>query len=198
MGNRARHGRDGDRPEQVASGHGSPGAALTGFLAALSSKNPATSCGYIFLGSARCRVQTGQGSRDQLPYGVSVKIGYVAVGGTRALIGFTGKICWTGATPEYMANTNPASLFSAGNTFAALWTQTVNPNSSDTFSYRLLPCVEVGGQWYVVVIPVSVVRADDPEHVRRDGQPAGDMGQGAAIGDAAATSAPAADGRAGT
>jgi hypothetical protein len=34
---------------------------------------------------------------------------------------------------------------------------------------------------------VGVVRADDPEHVRRDGQRAGDMGQGAAVGDAAAT-----------
>jgi hypothetical protein len=140
-------------PERVAPGHGSPGAALTGLLAALSSKDPATACDYIFLSPARCIVQSRQGSRNQLPYGVSVKIGYVAISGTRALVGFTGKICSSGATPECMANTNPAAIFSAGNTFAALWTLTVSPNSSDTSSYGLLPCSEAGGKWYVGTRP---------------------------------------------
>jgi hypothetical protein len=37
-------------PEQLAPGHGSPGAALTGLMAALSAKDPARSCGYIFMG----------------------------------------------------------------------------------------------------------------------------------------------------
>lgn len=70
-------------------------------MVALSPKGPATFCDYIFLGpAARCRVPSGQGSRNQLPYGVSVKIGYVAISGTRALVGFTGKICPPGATPE--------------------------------------------------------------------------------------------------
>jgi hypothetical protein len=143
-------------PEQVAPGHGSPGAALTGLMAALSSKDPATSCDYIFLGpAARCVIQSGQGSRNQLPYGVSVKVGYVAISGTRALVGFTGKICSPGATSECMTNTNPAAIFSAGNTFAALWTQTVRPNSSDISSYSLLPCVEVDGKWYVGSGPVG-------------------------------------------
>jgi hypothetical protein len=142
-------------PGQVAPGHGSPGAALTGFIAALSAKDPATACGYISVESARCEAQAGQALRDQLPYGVSFKIGYVAVSGTRALAGFTGKICSPGATPECMTNTNPAAVFSAGDTFAALWTQTVGPNSSATSSYTLEPCVEVGGKWYVGSGPVS-------------------------------------------
>jgi hypothetical protein len=137
-------------PGQVAPGHGSPGAALTGLLAALSSKDPATLCGYIFVGpAAQCEVPSGQGSRNWLPYRVSVKIGYVAISGTHALVGFTGKICTPRATPECMANTSPAAIFSAGDTFAALWTQTVHPNSSDIPSYSLWPCVEVGGKWYV-------------------------------------------------
>jgi hypothetical protein len=143
-------------PGQVAPGHDSPGAALTGLMAALSSKDPATLCGYIFVGpGARCGVPSGQGSRDQLPYSVSFKIGYVAISGTRALAGYTGKICSPGATPECTANANPAAIFSAGNTFATLWTQTVSPDSSGTFSYRLLPCVEEGGKWYVGSGPVS-------------------------------------------
>jgi len=137
-------------PGQVAPGHGSPGAALTGLLAAMSSKDPATVCDYISVESAaRCEAQTGQVPRNRLPYGVSFKIGYVAVSGTRALAGFTGKICAPGATPECETNTSPAAIFSAGDTFAALWTQTVAPNSSSTSSYTLVPCVEARGKWYV-------------------------------------------------
>jgi hypothetical protein len=136
-------------PGQVAPGHGSPGAALTGLVAALSAKDSATACGYTFVDpAAQCEPPSGQGSRNQVPYGVSFKIGYVAVSGTRALVGFTGEICSPGAVPECMTNTNPAAVFSAGDTFAALWTQAVSPNS-DTSSYTLMPCVEVGGEWYV-------------------------------------------------
>jgi hypothetical protein len=137
-------------PGQVAPGHGSPGAALTGAIAALSSKDPATYCDYISVGpAARCKAQFSQVPRNQLPYGVSFKIGYVAISGTRALVGFTGKICYPGAMGGCITNTGPAAIFAAGNTFAALWTQTVHPNSSDTFSYRLLPCAEEGGKWYI-------------------------------------------------
>jgi hypothetical protein len=138
-------------PEQVAPGRGSPGAAFTGSLAALSSTDPATFCDYVYVGpDTSCTVPSGPVPRNQLPYGVSFKIGYVAISGTRALVGFTGKVCSPGAIPECMANTNPALGFSAGNTFAALWTQAVSLHSvSATSFYRLQPCVEAGGKWYV-------------------------------------------------
>jgi hypothetical protein len=137
-------------PGQVAPGHGSPGAAFTGLMAALSSKDPATACDYVFLGPfARCEAPSSRAPRNLTPYAMSVKIGYVAISGTRALVGFTGKVCPRGATPECVANTNPAAIFSAGNTFAALWTLTVSPKSSSTHSYGLTPCTEVGGKWYV-------------------------------------------------
>ena len=139
-------------PERVAPGHGSPGAAFTGSLAALSSRNPATFCDYVdvSVGSAsRCKALFSEVPRNQLTYGVSFKIGYVAISGTRAVVGFTGKICLRGAMPECMANTNPSVGFSAGKTFAALWTQAVSLDFvSATSSYRLQPCVEVGGKWY--------------------------------------------------
>jgi hypothetical protein len=144
-------------PGQVAPGHGSPGAALTGFLAAVSSKDPAMACDYVFVGSvAQCKALIGQLPQNRLPYDVSFKIGYVAISGTRALAGFTGKMCSPGATPECEANTDPAAVFSAGDTFAALWTQTVDPDFNTPSSYRLEPCIEVGGKWYVGSGPVSV------------------------------------------
>lgn len=106
----------------------------------------------------QCGTPSGQVSRNQLPYGVSVKIGYVAISGTRALVGFTGKICSPGALPECTVNTNPGALFSAGNIFAVLWEQTANPNR-DISSYTLLPCSEVGGKWYVGPRPRPSVSA---------------------------------------
>lgn len=143
-------------PQQVAPGHDSPGEALAGALAALSSKDPGTVCDYLFTDSiARCKTQFRQTPRDKQPYGVSVKVGYVAVHGTRALVGFTGKVCSPGVMPECVTNTDPAAVFSAGDTFAELWQQTISPNSGNTSLYGLEPCAEVGGKWYLGIGPAS-------------------------------------------
>src|SRR6185437_14710943 len=125
-------------PEQLAPGHGSPGAALTGLIAALSSKGTATLCDYIYMPpGAQCTAASSQGSQDRL----SVKIGYVAIAGTHALVGFTGKVCtpYVRSHSGCVTNTDPAAIFSAGNTFAALWAQTASPNSIAVSSYRLQP-----------------------------------------------------------
>jgi hypothetical protein len=136
------------QPGQVAPGHGSPGAAVAGALAALSAKDGVAFCDYLYVGSGdRCNVQLSQTPANQLPSFESIKIGYVAIDGTRALVGITGKICSPGSTPECVTNTDPAAIFSAGNTFATLWTRTSRPSTSNTYS--LLQCVEVGGRWYV-------------------------------------------------
>jgi hypothetical protein len=138
-------------PGQAVPGHGSPGAALTGFLAALPSNDPAASCDYTYstypAALERCMAELSQTPRNQMPYTKSIKIGYVAIDGTRALVGFTGTICSPAATPECVANTDPARIFSTRQSFATLWARTVNPSSANT--YALLPCVEVGGKWYV-------------------------------------------------
>jgi hypothetical protein len=134
-------------PAQVAPGHNSPGAAFAGVLATLSSKDPGAACDYALVGPVgQCRAQFNKLPRDQLPYLESVKIGYVAIDGTRALVGYTGAICTPGDTPACTTNTDPAAVFDAGYTFSWLWEQTPGPDFSHT--YALLPCVEVGGKWY--------------------------------------------------
>ncbi|MGH3166712.1 MAG: hypothetical protein ACRDN0_12580 [Trebonia sp.] len=142
-------------PGPVASGHGSPGAAFAGFLAALSAKDPTAACDYLYLGLAsRCDPEMSRIPRRLLPYGVSVEIGYVAIDGKRALLGFTGKICSPGATPRCLANTDPAAIFSTGKSFAALWTQALSPDGSPSV-YTLLPCAEAGGKWYYGAGPAA-------------------------------------------
>ena len=102
----------------------SPGVALTGAVAALST-DPAASCDYTI---PRCTAQARQGSRNHLPWIASVKIDYVAISGTHALAGFTDKICPPRAVnrapgvPECLANTNPAAIFSARS--ATRWNST--------------------------------------------------------------------------
>jgi hypothetical protein len=134
-------------PGPVSPGRGSPGAALAGALAALAGKDPAQACQYLYGPDASCQASFSHEPRNQLPYSVSAKIGYVAIDGTRALAGFTGEICSPSATPRCVGNANPASIFATGMTFPALWAQTLNPTSGG--EYSLQPCVEVGGKWYL-------------------------------------------------
>jgi hypothetical protein len=134
-------------PGRVAPGHDSPGAALAGLLASLSSRDPGGSCDYTLVGPVgRCRAQFNRLPHDQLPYAESIKIGYVAIDGTRALVGYTGTICAPGDTPECTTSTDPAAVFDTGYTFAWLWEETAHPDFSHTCA--LLPCVEVGGRWF--------------------------------------------------
>jgi hypothetical protein len=143
-------------PEQLAPGHGSPGAAFAGALASMTGKHPAAACGYVYLGpAAHCAVSDDRTPEDQLPYAVSVKTGYVATDGTHALLGYTGEICSPGTLPRCLANADPAAVFSAGRSFGALWTLTVNPSFDVIGSYTLLPCVELGGKWYIGAGPAA-------------------------------------------
>lgn len=144
-------------PGQVAPGHGSPGAAVAGVMAALSSKDPAALCEYAFASAssvAQCKAQISGASRDQAGYVSSVKISYVATDGTHALVGITGKICPPGKTPECVTNADPSAIFSTGNTFTALWAQTLNPTGPSN-AYTLLPCAESGGKWYFGPVPAQ-------------------------------------------
>jgi hypothetical protein len=134
-------------PRQAAPGHGSPGAVLAGVFASLSAHVPAMICDYEYGSVAQCEQLYRGVSRSQLADVVSVRIGYVATDGTRALVGFTGKVCFPSAPSQCIANRDPAAIFSSGSTFAALWAQTTGPSSSG--GYGLLPCIEVGGKWYL-------------------------------------------------
>jgi hypothetical protein len=151
-------------PEQVAPGQGSPGAVLAGVLAAVSSKDLAAACVYLDASGTRCKGQYSRVPRNELPYAVSVKVGYVAIDGARALVGFTGRLCFPGNTPECVTNADPAAIFSAGSTFTTLWAQATTPSLGG--GYWLQPCFKTGGKWYLGSGPPS-----DSGYVRRFNAP---------------------------
>jgi hypothetical protein len=138
-------------PRSVTPGHDSPGAAVLGYVNSLTDKDPKAACGYAEPSEqSACASSFAQASKDQLPYGRNMVIGYVATHGTQALVGITGTLCSPGSKPECATNTNPAAVLSSGKSFASLWSQAQSSSSSSN-SYAPAPCVEVSGKWYLGV-----------------------------------------------
>jgi hypothetical protein len=132
-------------PHPASPGHGSPGAAVGGFVAAINSKHYADSCAYVQPSAqAGCRSQVSGAAAGQMPYDTNFALGYVVIGGNRAVVGMTGTFCAPGQSPECFTNDDPAAVFSTAKSFSALWANATTPSSG----YSLNPCVEIDGKWY--------------------------------------------------
>jgi hypothetical protein len=154
-------------PTAVSPGYGSPGAAVLGALRALGSGRASAACRYLAPSiQAQCQPAMGSAS-DSASGGLTLKnltLGYVAIDGSKALVGTTGTLCLTQSdvTParKCMSNRNPAAVFSAGKPFSALWSATLTDANSDpsttSFSYTLMPAVEVGHRWYFYFPPGGI------------------------------------------
>jgi hypothetical protein len=134
-------------PATPAPGFGSPGAAVRG----LADSQNVAECRYFEPSAqAECRkIIAGVPSAD-LGTVTRFSLGYVAVDGDRALVGFTGTECQPGQQPECVTNRDPAAIFSTAQSFAALWTESVASANSPVLGYALTPCLKIGGLWYVL------------------------------------------------
>ncbi len=142
-------------PETSAPGNDSPGAVMIGFIDAFNAKKYTAVCSYVLPSTqSKCRTIFGSVSPSllagKMPFAKNAGLGYVAIDGTKALIGTTGEYCAPGQSPECFTNNNPAAILNSGKSFSALWKTTVaetnNPNSPNV--YTLSPCLEFGGKWY--------------------------------------------------
>jgi hypothetical protein len=140
-----------DAPAPASPGHGSPGAAVAGFIGDIAAKNlTGALCDYGWQAGvtrAECTSLAALGTGTPVSL-ANFALGYTAVDGGRALVGTTGTICSDGTTCE--TNRDPAAILSGGKPFGTLWTQAVN-NSGN--AYSLIPCVEQDGSWYVDLSP---------------------------------------------
>lgn len=135
-------------PAQVSPGHGSPGAAIAGVFAAISSKNYAAECNYVEPDKqAACKTGVASITSSTAPSFQNADIGYVATDGDKALVGTTGKFCIPDQTPECYTNNDPAAIFSSKKPFSTLWTDANKAGSTN--AYSLAPCTKIGGQWYL-------------------------------------------------
>lgn len=132
-------------PHPAAPGRGSPGAALDGFVAAVSSKHYADSCDYVQPSAqSGCRSQVSKVPAGQMPYDKNFALGYVVIGGDKAVVGMTGTFCSPGQSPECFTNNDPAAVFATTKSFGALWANAITPSSG----YSLNPCIKIDGKWY--------------------------------------------------
>jgi hypothetical protein len=140
-------------PETAAPGHDSPGAAVIGFFDAINAKKYAAVCSYVPPGvQSSCRKQllTADGSgllTAFMPTAKNLRPGYVAIHGTKSLVGTTGELCWPAGQPTCVSNNNPAAILNSGKPFSAVWKATF-ASASSSGVYTLYPCLKVGGKWY--------------------------------------------------
>jgi hypothetical protein len=137
-------------PAATAAGHGSPGAAFQGEISALNAGKPAGACPYFPPSTqAQCRkALAGAPDGSGVTYKDSA-LGYVAIDGTKALVGSTGTFCAAAQTPQCGSNDNAAAIFDTAKPFAVLWAQALAADSlSAQNSYSLAPCVKIGSKWY--------------------------------------------------
>lgn len=141
-------------PASPAPGNDSPGATMAGFVNSLGAHKFTGMCSYVPPASqSKCRTLFSSVNMSQIaaqmPTFKSFGVGYVAIDGTKALVGETGKVCDSAAHKCY-SNSDPAAIFSSGKPFSSLWKTAVaeTSSSSDSSAYSLSPCVEIGGKWY--------------------------------------------------
>jgi hypothetical protein len=105
---------------------------------------------------AQCRKDlTGAQADDGVTY-KRFALGYIAIDGTKALVGSTGTFCAAAQTPQCASNDNAAAIFDTAEPFATLWAQALAADSlSAQNSYSLAPCVRIGSKWYVWNPPAS-------------------------------------------
>jgi hypothetical protein len=141
-------------PEHIAAGHGSPGAAIQGFISALDERQLNLWCSYYEPSfQATCRANSAKFVATSMPIFKNFALGYVAIDGNQALVGSTGTDCAANFKPRCSSNQAPAAIFSTGRTFKALWAQTVAAYSSTVNVYSLDLCTKIAGRWYSYVPP---------------------------------------------
>ena len=105
-------------PQPESPGYGWPGQAVAGDLAELKAKNLLGTCSYMDPRTlATCKSQASQvpaGDSSELPYFTNAAIGYSAIDGAEALVGWTGTFCRPGQTPECLTNSNVQSALERG------------------------------------------------------------------------------------
>lgn len=137
-----------DAPASASPGYGSPGAAVSGYIAAIEAKDWPALCAYAALPSqnqcARLPVPRA-GAPILFPHLKNIALGYIATDGNEALVGTTGTYCFTPS--GCVTNENPAAILSSGKPFSTLWTEAISNSANNT--YPLIPCMKEGGKWYI-------------------------------------------------
>jgi hypothetical protein len=142
-----------EAPTPTVPSNSRPAAAAEGVLFALAAGEIGKSCRYL---EPALHAGCERNADVKMTYTEVItgfNIGYVAVDGPRALVGFTGTFCISDEKPRCMTNRYSAAILSSGKSFARLWSESIAAESNPANVYSLNPCVEVGLKWYFYLSP---------------------------------------------
>jgi hypothetical protein len=149
-----------DRPSSAAPGDNSPQGVMLGVAAAYTTGRFTDFCRYEPPGEQSGCLAAWSGDPgahvdlSELPFGKNIKLGYTAIDGDKALIGYTGSVCELKRLPSCVTNNDPAAILDSGKSFAALWRQSLISYSEG--GYSLSMAVKSGGTWYTYTVNDSV------------------------------------------
>jgi hypothetical protein len=128
-------------------GHGSPEAAVQGYISDILASNYAASCVYVDPSwQSTCEAFSGDEGATTGTFAIQSEI----TQGTAALVSVTGQECQAGS--QCASNANPtAGMPSSSAGFAIAYTAAVNaisPNSLKV-SFSPVPCIDINGSWYI-------------------------------------------------
>jgi len=132
-------------------GNGSPGGVAEANTADINAGNLTAACELL---EPSAQAACTQATTGQSSSGVSYEnfgLGYIAIDGDEALVGTVGTYCNPNSSPTCVTNSDPAAIFSSGQTFATLYNAAVAAaaNSTPSNDYSLAPCIEIDGAWYL-------------------------------------------------
>lgn len=147
-----------DSPGSASLGNGSPEGLMVGVVNALKSRNYADFCKYEQPSSqSACDSALSQATPAQadslLPTFKNFALGFTAIDGNKALIGFTGTTCIPNRSvpnrrPKCITNKDPAAILSNGRPFSTLWAEVL---SAPANVYSPTAVVKINGKWYAAV-----------------------------------------------
>lgn len=148
-----------DPPRPASAGNGSPQAVVTGVAAAFTTGHFVDLCKYQqpWAGCASAWGSPNLRSDVDLadyPTFKNLKIGYTAIDGDKALVGFTGTVCVLKDYPSCFTSTNPAAVLDTGKSFSALWSQSLTAQAN---AASLSPAIKINGNWYAYTVNDSIV-----------------------------------------
>ena len=145
-----------DSPGSASPGTGSPQGVMIGLVTAFSTRHLTDLCKYEEPSAqSGCTSSWSPSDVDfaYLPIFKNVKLGYTAIDGDKALIGFTGTVCVLKLSPSCFTNKDPAAILDSGKSFSTLWSQSL---TSPANVYSLSPAIKFNGNWYTYTVNDSI------------------------------------------
>ncbi len=130
----------------IVPGNCTPEQAADGYFQSQLAGNWTQTCAYV-VPSGQGACQQAASSADIGPLTGNLAVGAEMIQGAEAIVGAAGSLCSSSCDYSTPANIDFPSGY--GSAFTTAYAQTISTMTSPGSNFSPLPCLEVGGLWYV-------------------------------------------------